>query len=291
MTPHASATKFIDTNLGAIQETSLITLWARLREQTRRAPAFADPTAQRVAQALSLTPTRYRRAWGTQLGVRLRTLEFDRRTEEFLRQSPLGTVVEVGVGFNSRFERVHPAQGAWYDVDVADVVSVREQLFKNDQQRQLWCGSILEEAWLDQLADASRPPWLFLLEGVLMYFPPDVKERFLRRVAARFPGAQIFFDALGPLALRHQHRHDLYHEIHAPFQSCWDERWERRLCGETQSGPALHLLEAMNLAEILDRYRNQLPWGTRFAVRSVIRSWRPFRSSYWYVMLKAGADG
>lgn len=277
----------IDAELGAIQGTSLITLWARLWEQNRRIPAFSDPTALELSQALRLTPQRYQGAWGTQLGVRLRTLEFDQRTRAFVRQSPQGTVVEVGVGFNSRYERVSPEQVAWYDVDVADVMSLRRKLFDSDQQRQLWCGSITESDWLDRLAAQSTTPWLFLLEGVLMYFTPAVVETFLRRVAHRFPGSLIFFDALGPLALKQQHRHDLYHEIHAPFRSCWDESWRSRLAGKEDALPGIHVLETMNLAEILVRYRDQLPWGTRRLGTTLIRWWKPLKYSYWYVLLQA----
>lgn len=60
--------------------------------------------------------------------------------------------------------------------------------------------SAFDEAWMDRVP-ADRVPFVSAM-GLLMYFEAAQVKRLLTAVAERFPGAEIFFDAIPPLMSR-----------------------------------------------------------------------------------------
>lgn len=50
----------------------------------------------------------------------LRTVILDTWVRDFLAGHPAGTVVDIGTGLNSRFERVDNGQVHWIDLDLPD---------------------------------------------------------------------------------------------------------------------------------------------------------------------------
>jgi O-methyltransferase involved in polyketide biosynthesis len=61
---------------------------------------------------------------------------------------------------------------------------------------------VLEVAWMERVI-AHRPrPFLFLAEGVFMYFEREQVRSLVTRLRERFPGAELVFDAFSPLLVR-----------------------------------------------------------------------------------------
>ncbi|MER7775824.1 hypothetical protein ABTZ21_12530 [Streptomyces sp. NPDC096191] len=48
---------------------------------------------------------------------------------QFLAEHPTGTVVEVGTGLSTRFEPVDNGRVRWFDLDLPDVVYLRQTVF------------------------------------------------------------------------------------------------------------------------------------------------------------------
>ena len=158
--------------LGAVQETLFIPLAARARQAQRKHPVLPDPKAVEVLQSIDYDAAKYGRGVGGSTTV-LRTAIIDFWVRGFLSAHPAGTVVEIGTGLNTRFERVDNGQVHWFDLDLPDTIELRRALFADTDRRRMvaeghgrpWAWSCedprsLERSGLEVMESASitRPP-------------------------------------------------------------------------------------------------------------------------------------
>lgn len=133
----------------------------------------------------------------------LRTAIFDSWVSAFLAEHPAGTVVEIGTGLNTRFDRVDNGQVHWIDLDLPDTIELRRKFFADSGRRRMVAASVLEEDWLPFVQD-SPGLYFFAAEGVFVYLAQT--PQVIPRIAERFPGALIAFDTYGHQMLERQHR-------------------------------------------------------------------------------------
>ena len=180
--------------LGDVQRTLFFPLAARARETRKKRPLLRDPKAVEIVESVDfeLAPI----APGpTALVVTLRTLIMDWWVRRFLAEHPGGTVIELGTGLNTRFERTDNGTAHWIDLDLPDTIELRRRFFADTGRRQMLAASLLDEDWLP--AVEQRPgPYFFVADGVLAYLREEDVTGMLARIAGRFPGAMIAFDTV-----------------------------------------------------------------------------------------------
>src|SRR5690606_40707144 len=94
----------------------------------------------------------------------LRTVMIDRWVLEFLRLHPGGTVVEIGTGLNTRFERVDNGALRWFDVDLPDSMRLRRRFFTDTRRRTMVEGAFGASDWLERVRSRHGGPYLFRSE-------------------------------------------------------------------------------------------------------------------------------
>ena len=188
--------------LGAVQETLFIPLAARARETRKRRPVLRDPKAVHMVDSIDFDTATYGRGVGGLVTI-LRTATFDVWVRNFLARNPAGTVVELGTGLNTRFERVDNGTVHWIDLDLPDTIGLRRRYFADTERRQMVSASVLDETWLASV-QAMPGPYFFAAEGVLVYLPEEDVTRMLARLAQRFPGALIALDTYSQQTFRRQ---------------------------------------------------------------------------------------
>lgn len=108
------------------------------------------------------------------------------------------------------------------DLDLPDVVEVREQLFPASERNPQIGASMFETEWMDDLLE--RYPghrFAFIVEGVLMYLQePDIR-RLFRNLAERFPGGELHFDVISTWMARHSKMHDSIREYGDEVRFTW----------------------------------------------------------------------
>ncbi len=189
-------------SLSGVAETLLITLYIRATELKRPDALIKDERAEALVRQLDPETLRKTLALteGTgRLVLILKSREFDRFALDFLGRHPDAVVVHIGCGLDTRFERVDNGQVEWYDLDLPEVIDLRRELIGGKGGRyHLLAGSALEDAWLNAV-DAYRPRhFLFLAEGVFMYFTEAEVKSLVLRLKGHFPGAELVFDAYSP---------------------------------------------------------------------------------------------
>ena len=188
--------------LGAVQETLFIPLAARARETRKRRPVLRDPKAVHMVESIDFDTAKYGRGVGGLVTI-LRTATFDVWVRNFLARNPAGTVVEIGTGLNTRFERVDNGTVHWIDLDLPDTIELRRRYFADTERRQMVSASVLDETWLAPV-QGMPGPYFFVAEGVLVYLPEEDVTQMLARLAQRFPGALIALDTYSQQTFRRQ---------------------------------------------------------------------------------------
>src|SRR5512138_3342426 len=188
--------------LGSVQKTLLLPLWGRATETRKPRPLLVDPAAVRVVESLGydFSTMAARISFVTQLAWIARSLHVDRTILHFLDRHPAGTIVNLGCGLDTTFERVDNGTLRWYDLDLPDVIELRRRYIQPGPRRSFIADSILEDGWIKQLAGTGA--LLFVAAGLLYFFEDGQVRTLLSQIADRFPGSELVFDACSPRGLR-----------------------------------------------------------------------------------------
>ena len=144
----------------------------------------------------------------------MRVREFDRHTQAFLAAHPEGTVVSIGCGLDTRFDRVDNGAVDWYDLDLPEVIALRRQLLTEMPRCRFIGCSVLDPAWMDAVGGDAKRPCLFLAEGVFPYFAEADVKRVVLSLRERFPDTELVFDAMTPFAVWVHQRHPVLRKLH-----------------------------------------------------------------------------
>ena len=182
-------------------ETYLPTLYGKALDSRAAHPILGDTFADDVVQHIDFDFEKLHLAQGGAITLPMRAKHLDGWTREFLAANPRATVLHLGCGLDSRVFRLDPPPSVrWYDVDLPEVIALREQLYPARHDYALLATSVTDLRWLDEIP-ADRPV-LVVAEGVVMYLPePDALALFAR-ITEQFPSGQFIFDAYSRLTVR-----------------------------------------------------------------------------------------
>lgn len=203
--------------LGTIQETLLITLWARAIELNHLNPILIDPKAADILSQIDYDFQKLSQEKNSQIGICIRTKAFDQIVSQFLQVHPQTPVVEIGAGLNTRFERLDNGSWRWFDLDLPDAIMVRRRFFQESDRRKFISASVFETEWIKSIKTLTDEPILFVAEGVLFYFSEQQVQSLFAKLAEQFPGSWIVFDTISPLWLAVQNRFDAVKHTNAKF--------------------------------------------------------------------------
>ena len=188
--------------LGSVQKTLLLPLWGRAVESGKTRPMLVDRAAAGIIAKVDYDFSTIARNISpiTRLTWIARSLHTDRTIRQFLERDAGATVVNLGCGLDTTFERVDNGRLSWVDLDLPDVIDLRSRLIPEGPRRRSIACSLLDDAWLGQLKTTG--PVLFIAAGVLYYLEADHVKALFIRLADAFPGAEVFFDSCSPRGLR-----------------------------------------------------------------------------------------
>jgi O-methyltransferase involved in polyketide biosynthesis len=255
--------------LGQVQQTLFFPLLARARETESRRPLLSDPKAVELVRAINFNAAAFQAR--LRFIVVIRTMILDWWVRQFLAEHPDGTVVELGTGLNTRFERTDNGSVHWIDLDLPDTIELRRRFFADTDRRRMLAASLLDEDWLPEV-EALPGPYFFVSDGVLTYLREEDVTAVLARIAARFPGSRLAFDTYSEATMKYEHRMAAKRGIARWQWACDDPRTLERL--------GLRLLESARptrppaglRAALPARYRYLLPLADPVLGRGVTLS-------------------
>lgn len=193
----------IKVDLGSVNETLLLPLWGRAEESKMKDTVLKDRMAAELVGRLDYDFTRFRsqiRRFQI-LTLAIRAREFDFIIRDFIQQHPRATIVNIGAGLDTTFNRVNNGKIKWYDLDIPPVIRLRGELLPENREANCIPKSMFDRSFLNDI-ETPRDGILFLVGGVLMYFEEEKVRRFFSMICGRFPGAEIVFDTIAPSGIR-----------------------------------------------------------------------------------------
>jgi O-methyltransferase involved in polyketide biosynthesis len=193
-------------DLSGVAETLLFPVYVRALETQRPDALLMDEDAAALMTRYGSSFDRIKQVYmdaEDQAGIILRNREFDRHAADFIKRCPDGVVVHIGCGLDTRYRRVCSGNVEWYDLDLPEVIELRRQVFGESEPGHHLLGcSAFDFAWADSVAQLRPRPFLFLAEGVFMYFREEQIRALVQMLAQRFPGAELVFDTFSPLMVK-----------------------------------------------------------------------------------------
>lgn len=196
-----------------VSYTLLATLYSRAHESRSKNPILTDPQAEEIVRKLTphLAQAPHKLHQNLAKGkldknlvvhIALRAKRYDDYTRRFLQQAPNGVVVNIGAGLDTRFHRVDNGRVQFYDLDFPEVIALKRKLLNESDRYHFIASSVLDFAWMEQVAAFKDRPFLFLAEGVFMYLhETDVKSLVLA-LQAHFPGCELVCEVVNAAWLR-----------------------------------------------------------------------------------------
>jgi O-methyltransferase involved in polyketide biosynthesis len=208
-------------------------------------------------------------------GAVLRTVLFDSWTRDFLSRHPDGTVVEIGTGLNTRYERVDNGRARWFDLDLPDVIALRGEFFGDTPRRQMLAASVTDEEWLGLVGERSAGPCFLSAEAVLPFFDEADVRRVITRIAHAFPGGWLALDSNSPGLVEAQDRHDALSKVEARL------RWG---CADieivTEWVPGSRVMSSVTLTSLPREVHEALPAPSRRMLDDLARQRLPQVDGY-----------
>jgi len=215
-----------EVELGQVQQTLFFPLLARARETQGKRPLLSDPKAVQLVGAINFDEATFQT--GMRFIVVIRTMILDWWVRQFLAGHPGGTVVELGTGLNTRFERTDNGSVHWIDLDLPDTIELRRRFFTDTDRRRMLAASLLDEDWLPEV-ETLPGPYFFVSDGVLTYLREEDVTSALARIAARFPGSRLAFDTYSEATMKYEHKMAAKRGIARWQWACDDPRTLERL--------------------------------------------------------------
>lgn len=188
--------------LDGVKETLLLPLWGRAFETKKNNPLLNDYTALKIIENIgydfSLIQEKVnplsRASWIS------RAIYFDDKISTFIRNNPDGSVINIGCGLDTTYERINSDKAAWYELDFPEVINIRKQFLDERVNRIFLPFSVFDTKWYDEIK--NRTNVLLLFAGVIYYFEePQVKALFAT-VPKYFKCIDIIFDYVSPKGVK-----------------------------------------------------------------------------------------
>lgn len=183
----------------AVSETLLIPLYMKYLAAQQESPILRDEAACRLVPQLDYDFSKFNQANRSIIGTAIRARHFDRMAADFIGRHANPVVVIVGCGLDARRERLGgTADGVpFYQLDLPGVIALRESLLPPQSNETLLAASAFDTGWMDGLRQRHpEAAFLFIIEGVLMYFEREQVRELFQNLAQRFRG-ELGFDVSG----------------------------------------------------------------------------------------------
>ena len=177
-----------------VAETLLIPLYMRAKESRRKDAILKDKMAEQLIACIEYDYSKFDGAKLSEVGCVVRGRYFDDAVRRFIDNHSRPIVVNVGCGLDTRCQRIHRENDPtkYYELDLPEVISLRRELIPEPEYDTYISSSLLETKWLECLK-TQHPDcdFIFIIEGVLMYFYEEQVKAVLHNIASHFSGGEV----------------------------------------------------------------------------------------------------
>jgi O-methyltransferase involved in polyketide biosynthesis len=237
---------------------------------------IADRTAERIVAECGFDFGLVDRSRKLAIYMTMRALQFDRYAREFAKAHPDGVIIQLGVGMDSRIQRV-PCTNKWWDLDFPEVIALRKQYFPENERYRLLAAPALPADWLAQIPEGGHA--LVLAEGLSMYLSEADVRSLMDALQRHFDETLFVLDAYSRLAAKLSPLKNPVNAVRARIDFAMDDP---QLLAEGREGVRCVLNEDI----ITREYTEQLKGKDRLRFRWMGRAGRNLYRIFGYQLNK-----
>ena len=189
-----------------VQETLVIPVYGRKMCSELYPNLFWDEMAIQLMDAIDYDFSELSKKSGSimhrfgflEVAMRQNDLAFEVR--DYLKSHPNAAVVNLGCGLDSTGRNCDNGSCKIYNLDFADVISVRNALLPAGEREENIACNLNDTEWFSKI-DASGGA-VFFAAGVFYYFLKDQVRSLVQAMAKAFPGGRLVFDAANKSAVK-----------------------------------------------------------------------------------------
>jgi O-methyltransferase involved in polyketide biosynthesis len=175
-------------------ETMLQSFYARAQYSKQKNHKIYDAKAMEIVEKLDYDFSRAGKDGAMSGGVIARTIVLDELVSQFIVENPDCAVVNIACGLDTRFYRMDNGKIVWHNLDLPEVMALRNQLFEPAERVSNIGISVLDPAWTSCIEVRSK--MLFVIEGLSMYLTADEIARMLEIIRSHFNDAYVIMECL-----------------------------------------------------------------------------------------------
>jgi len=181
-------------NLKGVQETLLMPLWGRAYETKKDNPLLIDKEAVRIIERIDYDFDRIAQKTNplSRLSWISRSIYFDKKILDFLSSNPDGSIINIGCGLDTTYERVNNGTANWYELDFPEVIVIRKKVLEETENRKFLPYSVFDEHWYDKIINKENV--LIMMAGVVYYFEEEQVKALLKMFSVKFKDTIIICD-------------------------------------------------------------------------------------------------
>jgi O-methyltransferase involved in polyketide biosynthesis len=257
-------------DLDQLGRTALVPFWARVRDSVTDKPILGDNAAAAIASLVAARFGVMQLSEQTLVGCCLRSRTTDEWITE-LMDAGCRTIVDIGVGLDTRLRRLPRGGLRYIEVDQAPIIQLRDRLLPDPSVVRIAADGLRVDEWADAAEAGTPTSVVVVLEGVLAYQNPNHVSEFFTAAAERLPGAFVLFDSVSPLGSWLANRPAASVRGRPRYTwSCW------RTGGIRAGGQRLRILRETGFTELPRSMAGRLSAGSRlaYAIPPMKRSYR-----------------
>ena len=188
-------------DLSGVEETALLTLFARAIESQSEDPILEDKKIENLIEQIDPILQKQNSKMAAQLRkraidprltvhIQIRAKKYDDYALSFLERHPEGVIINIGCGLDTRFFRINNGKVSFFDLDLPDMIRFKRQLIDENERYRMIGQSVLEFGWMEPIA-ALNLPAMILAEGVFMYLPKEKVKALVLELQRQFPESEL----------------------------------------------------------------------------------------------------
>ncbi|RPI43087.1 MAG: class I SAM-dependent methyltransferase, partial [Bacteroidetes bacterium] len=188
-----------------VSDTLLIPLYCRARETKADEPIIRDTKAVEIFEDIKTSIAGSEKPIHRKIvfdqynhmlvvSLALRTRRFDRYVADFIKEFPEATIINLGCGLDSRFERLDNGRLTWYDLDLPEVIGIKKHYFSETDRYHFLPASATDLEWICRLKKPENDHVMILAEGLFMYLEEQQTKKLILALRDQFPGGELVFE-------------------------------------------------------------------------------------------------
>ena len=187
-------------NLEGVEKTMLLTLFAKAQHSQKKNHRFFDQKAIDVISQIDYDFSVADKDRFMKYGVISRTIVLDEMVSDYIDKNPHATIVNIGSGMDTRFNRLDNGLIRWYNIDLENSANFRLQYIEDNERVTTLAYSAMDPAWANEIKIESGN-LLFIIEGLSMYLTEKDNKDILKIIADNFRRCTVFVEIMPPVSV------------------------------------------------------------------------------------------